>query len=73
MNKKLFILTALTLILPVFIFGGGETGGDVLKVEAGNRASGMAGAYTAAGSGTEAIFYNPGILQFLDILYLKSR
>jgi len=74
MNKKLFILTALTLILPVFIFGGGETGGDVLKVEAGNRASGMAGAYTAAGSGTEAIFYNPaGISSLTKIQFVYSH
>jgi len=59
MKIKRFLTLVLSAALPVFVFAGGETGGDVLKVDAGNRASGMAGAYTAAGAGVESIFYNP--------------
>jgi len=74
MKIKRLLTLVLSAALPVFVFAGGETGGDVLKVDAGNRASGMAGAYTAAGAGVESIFYNPaGMSSLLKTQFVYSH
>jgi hypothetical protein len=62
---KLLKLAALLVLVPAFLYAGGETGADILKEKTGIRAVAMGGAYTAVANDVEAINYNPAGLAAL--------
>ena len=56
------ILAALLALVPAqqsAAQGAGSTGAQVLQFVAGSRAAALSGAYTAASSDADALFYNP--------------
>jgi hypothetical protein len=60
--KRAAFLLALAFALcnaPADAQSAGKTGAQVLQFNAGSRAAAMAGAYTAATSDADALFYNP--------------
>lgn len=60
-RAALALLACVTIAAPAALTaqGVGTTGAAVLELPAGSRATGMAGAYTAAAGDIDAIFYNP--------------
>ena len=64
--KKVLIAIFAVVLAAGYVFAGGSTAADILKIKTGARAMAMGGAYTAAGNDVEVINYNPAGLMLLS-------